>query len=109
MGYRSADGCLSVQFAGTFVLQTALHGPLRKLMTPMAPPRPIRPPNPTTTPPPAATAPTGADGADAGVRLCRVVRLESRLSAVAAARTEVGAAIGSWCAGVDPDGGVPLA
>jgi anti-sigma regulatory factor (Ser/Thr protein kinase) len=68
-------------------------------MTPMAPTRPIRPPNPTIT----TAAATAATGADAGVRLCRVVRLESRLSAVAAARTEVGAAIGAWCVAVDPD------
>src|SRR5580693_7094296 len=67
-------------------------------MTPMAPTRPIRPPNPTTI----ATA-TAANGADAGVRLCRVVRLASRLPAVAAARTEVEAAIGAWCVAVDPD------
>ena len=71
-------------------------------MTSMAPTRPIRPPNPTTTTA-AATAATGADGAAAGVRLCRVVRLASRLSAVAAARTEVEAAIGAWCVAVDPD------
>jgi len=71
-------------------------------MTQMAPTRPIRPPNPTTTTA-AATAATGADGAAAGVRLCRVVRLASRLSAVAAARTEVEAAIGAWCVAVDPD------
>jgi anti-sigma regulatory factor (Ser/Thr protein kinase) len=67
-------------------------------MTQMAPTRPIRPPNPTTI----ATA-TAANGARAGVRLCRVVRLASRLSAVAAARTEVEAAICAWCAAVDPD------
>src|ERR1700677_1284387 len=71
-------------------------------MTSMAPTRPIRPPNPTTTPA-AAPAATGPDGAAAGVRLCRVVRLASRLSAVAAARTEVEAAIGAWCVAVDPD------
>jgi anti-sigma regulatory factor (Ser/Thr protein kinase) len=71
-------------------------------MTPMAPTRPIRPPDPTTT---TAAAPglAAANGADAGVRLCRVVRLASRLSAVAAARTEVEAAIGAWCVAVDPD------
>ena len=67
-------------------------------MTQMAPTRPIRPPDPTTT---AATGPT--NGADAGIRLSRVVRLASRLSAVAAARTEVEAAIGAWCVAVDPD------
>ena len=73
-------------------------------MTPMAPTRPIRPPEPTTTTTTdAAAGPTGANGADAGVRLCRVVRLASRLSAVAAARTEVEAAIGAWCTAVDPD------
>src|ERR1700678_3574812 len=71
-------------------------------MTSMAPTRPIRPPNPTTTTA-AATAATGADGAAAGVRLCRVVRLAQRLSAVAAARAEVEAAIGAWCVAVDPD------
>src|ERR1700678_1138852 len=71
-------------------------------MTPMAPTRPIRPPNPTTTTA-AAPGPTAANVADAGVRLCRVVRLASRLSAVAAARTEVEAAIGAWCVAVDPD------
>src|ERR1700727_3094541 len=71
-------------------------------MTPMAPTRPIRPPNPTTTIA-AAPGPTAANGADAGVRLCRVVRLASRLSAVAAARTEVEAAIGAWSLAVDPD------
>jgi anti-sigma regulatory factor (Ser/Thr protein kinase) len=69
-------------------------------MTSMAPTRPIRPPDPTTT---AATGTIAAGGADAGVRLCRVVRLASRLSAVAAARTEVKAAIGAWCVAVDPD------
>ena len=71
-------------------------------MTPMAPTRPIRPPNPTTTTA-AAPGPTSVNGADAGVRLCRVVRLASRLPAVAAARTEVEAAIGAWCVAVDPD------
>jgi len=65
-------------------------------MTPMAPTRPIRPPDPTTIAGP--TAPGGA-----GVRLRRVVRLASRLSAVAAARTEVEAAIGAWRVAVDPD------
>jgi anti-sigma regulatory factor (Ser/Thr protein kinase) len=69
-------------------------------MTPMAPTRPIRPPDPTTV---TATGTIAADRADAGVRLCRVVRLASRLSAVAAARTEVKAAIGAWCVAVDPD------
>ena len=70
-------------------------------MTPMAPTRPIRPPDPTTIA--AATGPSAANRADASVRLCRVVRLASRLSAVAAARTEVEAAIGAWCVAVDPD------
>ena len=70
-------------------------------MTPMAPTRPIRPPNPTTIA--AATGPSAAAGARAGVRLCRVVRLASRLSAVAAARTEVETAICAWCVAVDPD------
>src|SRR5580693_3403435 len=68
-------------------------------MTPMAPTRPIRPPSPTTT----TAAAASPNGANAGVRLCRVVRLASRLSAVAAARTEVEAAIGAWCVAVDLD------
>jgi anti-sigma regulatory factor (Ser/Thr protein kinase) len=68
-------------------------------MTPMAPTRPIRPPDPTTIA--AATDQTAANGA--GVRVCRVVRLASRLSAVSAARTEVEAAICAWCVAVDPD------
>jgi hypothetical protein len=71
-------------------------------MTPMAPTRPICPPDPTTTTA-AAAGPTAANGADEAVRLCRVVRLASRLSAVAAARTEVEAAIGAWRVAVDPD------
>jgi anti-sigma regulatory factor (Ser/Thr protein kinase) len=75
-------------------------------MTPMAPTRPIRPPDPTTIA--AATGPAAASDAAAGVRLRRVVRLESRLSAVAAARTEVEAAIGAWCVAVDPDVAVLL-
>jgi anti-sigma regulatory factor (Ser/Thr protein kinase) len=70
-------------------------------MTPMAPTRPISPPNPTITD--AAADPAAANDAAAGVRLRRVVRLASRLSAVAAARTEVEAAIGAWCVAVDPD------
>src|SRR5580692_4920259 len=70
-------------------------------MTPMAPTRPICPPNPTTVA--AATRPSAANRADASVRLCRVVRLASRLSAVAAARTEVETAICAWCVAVDPD------
>ena len=68
-------------------------------MTPMAPTRPIRPPNPTNIA--AATGPNAATGAS--VRVCRVVRLAQRLSAVAAARAEVEAAIGAWCVPVDPD------
>ena len=68
-------------------------------MTPMAPTRPIRPPNPTNIA--AATGPNTAAGAS--VRVCRVVRLAQRLSAVAAARTEVEAAVGAWCVPVDPD------
>ena len=68
-------------------------------MTPMAPTRPIRPPNPTNIA--AATSSSAATGAS--VRVCRVVRLAQRLSAVAAARTEVEAAICAWCVPVDPD------
>jgi anti-sigma regulatory factor (Ser/Thr protein kinase) len=68
-------------------------------MTPMAPTRPIRPPNPTDI-----VAATGADVTNgACVRVCRVVRLAQRLSAVAAARAEVEAAICAWCVPVDPD------
>ena len=70
-------------------------------MIPMAPTRPIRPPNPTNTA--AATRPSAANRTDASVRLCRVVRLASRLSAVAAARTEDEAALCAWCVAVDPD------
>jgi len=68
-------------------------------MTPMAPTRPIRPPNPTNT----ATAPGSSAANGTSVRVCRVVRLAQRLSAVAAARTEVEAAICAWCVPVDPD------
>jgi anti-sigma regulatory factor (Ser/Thr protein kinase) len=68
-------------------------------MTPMAPTRPICPPNPTNIA--AATSSNAAIGTS--VRLCRVVRLAPRLSAVAAARTEVEAAICAWCVPVDPD------
>jgi anti-sigma regulatory factor (Ser/Thr protein kinase) len=68
-------------------------------MTPMAPTRPIRPPNPTNIA--AATSPNAVNGAS--VRVCRAVRLASRLSAVAAARAEVEAAICAWCVAVDPD------
>jgi anti-sigma regulatory factor (Ser/Thr protein kinase) len=67
-------------------------------MTPMAPTRPIRPPDPTTI-----AAATDQSAVNAGVRVCRVVRLASRLSAVSAARTEVEAAICAWCVAVDPD------
>jgi len=70
-------------------------------MTPMAPTRPLRPLNPTTIA--AATGLGAANRANAGVRLCRVVRLASRLSAVAGARAEVEAAIAAWCVAVDPD------
>jgi anti-sigma regulatory factor (Ser/Thr protein kinase) len=70
-------------------------------MTPMAPTRPIRPPNPSN--PAAATGPVAVSVDAAGVRLCRAVRLASRLSAVAAARAEVEAAICAWCVPVDPD------
>ena len=75
-------------------------------MTPMAPTRPIRPPDPTTIT--AATGPRAANGAHASVRLRRVVRLASRLSAVAAARTEVEAAICAWRVAVDQDVAVLL-
>jgi anti-sigma regulatory factor (Ser/Thr protein kinase) len=68
-------------------------------MTPMAPTRPIRSPNPTNIA--AATGPDAANGAC--VRVCRAVRLAQRLSAVAAARAEVEAAICAWCVPVDPD------
>jgi anti-sigma regulatory factor (Ser/Thr protein kinase) len=71
-------------------------------MTPMAPTRPIhpiRPPDPTNTA--AAPGPSAANGTS--VRVSRVVRLAPRLSAVAAARTEVEAAICAWCVPVDPD------
>ena len=71
-------------------------------MTPMAPTRPIRPirpPDPINTA--AATGPAAADSAS--VRVSRVVRLAPRLSAVAAARAEVEAAIGAWRVAVDPD------
>jgi anti-sigma regulatory factor (Ser/Thr protein kinase) len=70
-------------------------------MTPMAPTRPIRPPNPSN--PAAATGSNTVTGASAGLRVCRVVRLAPRLSAVAAARAEVAAAIRSWCVCVDQD------
>src|ERR1700722_10292684 len=68
-------------------------------MTPMAPTRPIRPPNPTNI----AAATSSSAATSASVRVCRVVRLAQRLSAVAAARTEVEAAICAWCVPVDPD------
>ena len=70
-------------------------------MTPMAPTRPIRSPNPTA--PAAATGANTVNGASAGVRVRRVVRLATRLSAVAVARDEVAAAIRSWRVRVDPD------
>ncbi len=70
-------------------------------MTPMAPTRPIRPPNPS--PPATATGSTTVNGASAGTHVRRVVRLATRLSAVAVARDEVAAAISAWCVRVDPD------
>ena len=91
-----------MQIAGTFVLQPALHGPLRK----------AHDPDGADSPDPPAQSDhhrrrdrpeRGQPAHDASVRLCRVVRLASRLSAVAAARTEVEAAIGAWCVAVDPD------
>jgi anti-sigma regulatory factor (Ser/Thr protein kinase) len=70
-------------------------------MTPMAPTRPIRPPNPS--PSVAATGSNTVDGASAGLRVRRFVRLATRLSAVAVARDEVAAAISAWSVQVDPD------
>jgi anti-sigma regulatory factor (Ser/Thr protein kinase) len=70
-------------------------------MTPMAPTRPIRPPNPSTAA--TATSSNMFEGASAGTRVCRVVRLAARLSAVAVARDEVAAAIRAWRVPVDPD------
>ena len=67
-------------------------------MTPMAPTRPIRPPDPTT-----AAGPNAVNGASASTRVCRVVRLATRLSAVAVARDEVSSAIQAWRVPVDPD------
>jgi anti-sigma regulatory factor (Ser/Thr protein kinase) len=75
-------------------------------MTPMAPTRPIRPLNPST--PAVATSPSMVNGAGASTRISRVVRLASRLSAVAVARDEVAAAISAWCVRVDPDVAVLL-
>ena len=78
-------------------------------MTPMAPTRPIRPPNPSI--PATATRPSAAGSTAAGrvgVRVSRVVRLAPRLTAVAAARAEVEAAICAWCVPVDPDVAVLL-
>jgi anti-sigma regulatory factor (Ser/Thr protein kinase) len=75
-------------------------------MTPMAPTRPIRPPNPRT--PAVATSSNTVNGASASTRISRVVRLAARLSAVAAARDEVAAAISAWCVRVDPDVAVLL-
>jgi anti-sigma regulatory factor (Ser/Thr protein kinase) len=68
-------------------------------MTPMAPTRPIRPPNPSS--PAIATTSNAVNGAS--IRVRRVVRLATRLSAVAVARDEVMAAIRSWRVRVDPD------
>jgi anti-sigma regulatory factor (Ser/Thr protein kinase) len=70
-------------------------------MTPMAPTRPIRPPNPST--PAAAASSNMVNGTGASARICRVVRLAARLSAVAVARDEVAAAVSAWCVRVDPD------
>jgi anti-sigma regulatory factor (Ser/Thr protein kinase) len=70
-------------------------------MTQMAPTRPIRPPNPST--PAAATGSNTVNGASAGIRIRRVVRLAAALSAVAVARDEVAAAIRAWRVLVDPD------
>jgi anti-sigma regulatory factor (Ser/Thr protein kinase) len=68
-------------------------------MTPMAPTRPIRPPNPSS--PAAAMSSNAVNGTS--IRVRRVVRLATRLSAVAVARDEVAAAIRSWRVRVDPD------
>jgi anti-sigma regulatory factor (Ser/Thr protein kinase) len=68
-------------------------------MTPMAPTRPIRPPNPSS--PAAALSSNAVNGTS--IRVRRVVRLATRLSAVAVARDEVAAAIRSWRVRVDPD------
>ena len=70
-------------------------------MTQMAPTRPIRSPNPSTHD--AATSSYTVDRASESTRISRVVRLASRLSAVALARDEVAAAISAWCVRVDPD------
>jgi anti-sigma regulatory factor (Ser/Thr protein kinase) len=70
-------------------------------MTQMAPTRPIRPPNPSS--PDAATGSNTVNGASAGIRVRRVVRLAAALSAVAVARDEVAAAISAWRVLVDPD------
>ncbi len=68
-------------------------------MTSMAPTRPISSLNPTDV-----AAAASSNAASGGcVRVCRVVRLAQRLSAVAAARAEVEAAICAWCVPVDPD------
>jgi anti-sigma regulatory factor (Ser/Thr protein kinase) len=75
-------------------------------MTPMAPTRPIRPPYPST--PAVATGSNTVNGASASTRVSRVVRLAARLSAVAAARDEVAAALNAWCVRVDPDVAVLL-
>jgi anti-sigma regulatory factor (Ser/Thr protein kinase) len=70
-------------------------------MTQMAPTRPIRPLNPSTTA--AATGTNTVNGASAGIRVRRAVRLAAGLSAVAVARDEVAAAIRAWQVLVDPD------
>ncbi|HEX4091375.1 MAG TPA: ATP-binding protein [Trebonia sp.] len=76
-------------------------------MTPMAPTRPIRPIRPPDTSISAAAA-SAANGVSAGIRVRRVVRLAPKLSAVAAARAEVEAAICAWCVAVDSDVAVLL-
>jgi anti-sigma regulatory factor (Ser/Thr protein kinase) len=75
-------------------------------MTPMAPTRPIRPPHPSI--PAAATSPSTVNGASASIRVCRVIRLAARLSAVAAARAEVETAIRAWRVPVDLDAAILL-
>ena len=67
-------------------------------MTPMAP---TRPPYPSTFAP--ATGPNTVNRAVESTRVGRVVQLAARLSAVAAARDEVAAAIRAWRVCVDPD------
>jgi anti-sigma regulatory factor (Ser/Thr protein kinase) len=70
-------------------------------MTQMAPTRPIHPLDPSS--PAAVTGSNTVYGDSRGTRVCRVVRLAARLSAVAFARDEVAAAIRAWCVRVDPD------